>query len=252
MSQEQAGDRLSRISTLWTVVCQAHAAPGPAVAEAQRQLWERYGRAVQRYFLGTLRDPHAADELAQEFAVRFLSGGLRRADAKKGRFRDYLKAVLRHMIANHRRGLQRHPPADPLPGGGAELADPAAEADDFDRAFLESWRQELLDRAWKALERHQRETGQPYHDVLHLRAEHQEMHSPEMAALLSARLGRPVTAGWVRQALHRARDRFADLLVEEVLPTLAAPTAEDLEQELTDLGLKDYCQPALDRYRQKP
>jgi hypothetical protein len=34
-----------------------------------------------------------------------------------------------------------------------------------------------------------------------------------------------------------------------VAQTLPNPTAEELEQELLDLGLLTYCQPALTRYR---
>jgi RNA polymerase sigma-70 factor (ECF subfamily) len=53
----------------------------------------------------------------------------------------------------------------------------------------------------------------------------------------------------VRQALHRARDRFADLLLEEIRHSLTEPTPDRLEEELLDLGLLDYCRPALDRLR---
>ncbi|MBV8265921.1 MAG: hypothetical protein JO252_06210, partial [Planctomycetaceae bacterium] len=47
-----------------------------------------------------------------------------------------------------------------------------------------------------------------------------------------------------RQALHRARERFADLLIDQVANTLGD---SDVEQELIDLGLIDYCRPALRR-----
>ena len=43
--------RLSRIDTLWTVVCQAKD-PDGAVRAAQQRLLERYGGAVRRYLLG--------------------------------------------------------------------------------------------------------------------------------------------------------------------------------------------------------
>jgi RNA polymerase sigma-70 factor (ECF subfamily) len=70
-----------------------------------------------------------------------------------------------------------------------------------------------------------------------------------MAEQLSATLGKPLTAAGVRQTLHRAREKFADLVLEEVLHSLATPTVEQLEEELTELGLLDYCRPALKRLK---
>src|SRR5437868_15542112 len=86
--------RLSRINTLWTVVRKAHESHPIAAGEAQRVMMERYCTAVHRYLLGALRNQDAADDLFQEFALRFLRGDFARADATRGRFRDYLRTVL--------------------------------------------------------------------------------------------------------------------------------------------------------------
>jgi hypothetical protein len=56
----------------------------------------------------------------------------------------------------------------------------------------------------------------------------------------------------VRQALHRAREKFVDLLVSEVTLSLGDASHEDLEQELIDLGLFAYCRAALDRRPRSP
>ena len=37
------------------------------------------------------------------------------------------------------------------------------------------------------------------------------------------------------------------LLLDEVTHSLERPAAEELEQELVELGLLDYCRPALER-----
>src|SRR5262249_8409202 len=88
LSSPRGGDRvdaddpnphLSQIETHWSAVFLAHRGPRDAAAEAQRALMERYGGAVHRYLLASLRDPEAADDLAQEFALRFLRGDFRRA-----------------------------------------------------------------------------------------------------------------------------------------------------------------------------
>jgi RNA polymerase sigma-70 factor (ECF subfamily) len=239
--------RLSQVETHWTLVHQANHEPGEKRLAAQRALLERYGGAVRRYLLGSLRDRDAAEEMFQEFACRLLRGDLKGADSHRGRFRDFVKGVLFHLVANWHNAQKRRPQG---------LADePAApdppSVDDEDRAFLENWRAELLARAWVGLSAHERENGQQYYTVLRLRAEHPELRSPQLAERLTTVLGKTVTAVAVRQILHRARDRFADLLLEEIRQSLENPTLDQLEEELDDLSLLDYCKPALDRRRSR-
>jgi RNA polymerase sigma-70 factor (ECF subfamily) len=62
-------------------------------------------------------------------------------------------------------------------------------------------------------------------------------------------LAKPVNAAWVRQTVHRARETFAGLLLEEVLQTLREPSVDLLERELIDVELLEYCRPALDKLR---
>src|SRR5262249_42995545 len=90
MSDTDLAHRISQIQTLWTVVGQAGGeGTTRAVNAAQEQLLERYGKAVYRYLLGALRDSDVADEVYQEFALRFVRGDLAGADPARGRFRDY-------------------------------------------------------------------------------------------------------------------------------------------------------------------
>jgi hypothetical protein len=58
-----------------------------------------------------------------------------------------------------------------------------------------------------------------------------------MAQVLGHRLGKPLTAAAMRQTIHRAREKFADLLIDEVARSLQTGDVERLEQELIDLGL---------------
>jgi len=67
------------------------------------------------------------------------------------------------------------------------------------------------------------------------------------AARLGARLGKTLSVPALRQALYRAREKFAELLVDEVAQSLENPNREELENELSDLGLLSYCQSALAR-----
>ena len=241
MAHDDLNQRLSCISTLWSVVCLAHHEAGGATA-AQERLLERYGGAVRRYLRAAVRDADAAEELFQEFAVRFLEGRLRRADPQRGRFRDFVKGVLRHMVADYHKGRTRR--LAPLPADYAEpLAEPEGAAADDE--FVKSWREELLARCWAALAEAEAKAGQPFYTALHLRAKQPRVPSAELARLVGERVGRPFTAAGIRQVVHRARERFADLLIDEVAESLLRPSAEGVAQELMDLGLLDYCRPRL-------
>jgi len=245
MDSESMNQRLSRITTRWSLVCQAHSGAKQTASDAQLQLLQRYGGAIQRYLLGALRNAEAAEELSQEFALRFIRGDFHGVDPERGRFRDYVKTVLFRLVANYQKQRQVQP--RPLV---SEVA--AAETGDADNDFLDSWRRELLDLAWEELADLEKKTGQPFHAVLRLRIEYPEgeMTSAQMAEHLSKQLGKRYTADGVRKTLQRAREKFAELLLDDVLHSLDSPTLEQLEQELRDLGLLGYCRPVLERRSQ--
>jgi hypothetical protein len=250
MEPHSPDQRLSRISTLWSLVSQAHHGPEHARGTAHHQLMERYGGAAYRYLLGALRDREAADELFQDFSLRFLRGDFRNVNSERGRFRDFLKTSLFHLIVDHQRRqkAQRRPFAAARP-------EPATEApilSESEQLFRESWREQLMDRAWVGLEAIERQSGQPHHTVLRFRAEQPLLSSAELAGQLSTRLGKSYTIDGVRQALHRARETFIDLVLDEVARSLERMSRERLEEELAELGLLTYCRAALTRWSQSP
>src|SRR5207244_615735 len=140
---------LSQISTRWTVLFAAHAAPTEAAGAARQRLFERYSRAIYRYLLAAVRDPDAADELLQEFALRLVRGDFKRAHPERGRFRDFLKTALYHLIVDHHRDAQRRP--TPLTADTPEPADDGGPAAGADEEFMTLWRAELMKRAWEGL-----------------------------------------------------------------------------------------------------
>jgi RNA polymerase sigma-70 factor (ECF subfamily) len=235
-------ERLSQITTRWTMLVRAHTDPADAARSAQCALLDCYGGAVGRYLLGAVHDPDVAAELSQEFAVRFLRGDFKRADPGRGRFRDYLKTALSHLVADHYRARQAAP--RPLPADVAAGNDPTTADDD---PFLASWRAELLDRTWEALAAaHPTE-----HAVLLARVTEPDLSSSALADLVAARLGKPLTAAAARKALQRAHGHFAELLVAEVAASLKVPddaragNPAELEEELRALDLLRYCGSAL-------
>jgi DNA-directed RNA polymerase specialized sigma24 family protein len=251
MNDANLQQRLSQISTAWTLIAHAQGGPADADTAAQAALVGRYQAAVYRYLLGALRDPDAADELFQEFALRLVRGDFRRADASRGRFRDFVKTALINLVINYQKKQARQRPLGPA---APEPATGPQERFDSDEKFLADWRKALLDRAWETLAAGQSPNGPPFYAVLRYRSEHPELSGAELTEQLTALLkpATPFTDAGLRKILQRARDQFTDLLVDEVARSLGTPSLEELEQELIDLGFHTYCRRALQRRRASP
>jgi DNA-directed RNA polymerase specialized sigma24 family protein len=238
--------RLSRIETLWSVVRRAHDGSDGTVRAAQQSLLDRYGGAVRRYLRASLRDDDAADEVFQEFALRFVRGDFRAAHPERGRFRSFVKTTLYHLIVDYHRSAGRRP--GPLPA--VAVRSRAASGDADDERFHQAWRQELLDRSWAALAALEREQGTPFHSALRMLVDDPRRRSREIAAQLSQRSNKPISAGNLRVVIHRARRLFAEQLVREVSDSLETRSLDETERELIDLNLLDYCRSTLDRMRE--
>jgi len=238
VDRAHADERLSQISTLWTQLRCAHGNSPQANTSAQQAFMDRYCGAVYRYLLGATHDEDAALDLFQDFAVRFLSGDFRRADPARGRFRDYVKTALIHLVSDHRRARRTEPMA--LPIDAASVVDPTWDDDD---EFARSWREELIDRAWKALAK-----AHPVHyAALTLQADDPDLSSTEIATKLAQQFDKSMSTGNVRVVLHRGREKFTDLLVEEVAQSLDSADPEQLRKELHELQLLELCEEALGR-----
>jgi DNA-directed RNA polymerase specialized sigma24 family protein len=268
MSAPSANRILSCISTSWSTVLKAHQGQGEEVAEAQRRLLLRYYQPIFRYLRALVRDAEAAEELTHEFVVRFLRGDFRQADPSRGRFRDLVKQSLRHLAIDywrHKRVEQGRAPFPFREDGPGQPAEgdwrrcppprrparprPAADNAEADLTFLRSWRAEMLTQAWRALAQFQEQTHCSYYTVLRLRAQRPEARMAELAGLAGARLGKRLSEAAFRQALCRAREKFADFLVAEVARTLGTTDIDAIEQELIDLDLLPYCRGPVARLR---
>src|SRR5262249_52267048 len=103
----------------------------------------------------------------------------------------------------------------------------------------------MLHRGWNALQQHERKTRQPVYQVLRLHFAHPALSSARLARILSMRLGKPVTAGWVRKWIAQGRQRLAAFLLAEGARTLVQPSREILIEELGALQLLSFCRAAL-------
>ncbi len=236
---------LSRIQTAWSMVRRAHG-DHTAVQAAQQSLLDRYGGAVRRYALAALRDEDAADEVFQEFALRFVRGDFGNADPERGPVPGVREDVC--LSADRR-----------LPTAAEEAVARRAHALEHGRTGCRSDDEALGDDAHvpsqlarravgpllaEAGRRGTAAPGKPHHTVLRYRVDHPDLHSPELAAGFSEKLGKPINAGAARVLLHRARDGFAELLLDEVMQSLTEDSLDEAEEELIELDLLEYCRPA--------
>ncbi len=224
---DKSSQGLTEITTMWTTISQAHS-PGPQRQAAMEDLVARYLDAVTRYINLKVRDKNLADEVVQEFWKKLLGGKLAGADRSKGRFRDYLRTVLHRLIIDHFRSrkLQSLPPGD--------IVDPEQTDQDFDRV----WRETVLNRVWRRLERYQVDNPKNrYSTVLQLRRDHPDASIEEIAEKLGKLTQTAVTPEAFRKSLQRARAKWIDLLVQELRETIHPARIEDVEAEINDLGL---------------
>jgi len=238
-------DRLSQIETLWSVVRRAHDDGASQVTDAQQQMLDRYGGAAQRYLRAVVKDADASEDVYQDFAVRFLRGDFANVSPERGKFRAFLKTVLFRTAMDHFRQKRRGPDVREM----ETMFEPSApdERKAAEEQFVSSWRDEILSRTWDALKRYEEETSKPMHTAMRLRVDQPKLRSPELAESLAQELGRDISAANVRVILHRAREKFAELLLDEVVQSLEEPTRDELEEELGELKLLDYCRPALEK-----
>src|SRR4029079_9306886 len=75
---------LEQISTHW-----------PMIQDPARFVL-RYAPAIESYLHALVRDPHAVEEIAQDFLLRVVERGLIPEANLRGRFRNYLKAAVRN------------------------------------------------------------------------------------------------------------------------------------------------------------
>ncbi len=240
-------ERLSQIETLWSIVRKAHQPDEEVARDAQRQLLEQYGNAIQRYLNAKLRDPAAADDIYQDFAIKFVRGDFHKASPEIGKFRTFIRTVLYRQIADYYRGKKRRPNVQL----DLELFEPVDDSDEEsqDEQFAEAWRDEMLKKAWDALYEFEVNSKKLWYSVLQLRVKNPEMKSADLARSIGDQLGQPMSSANVRVLLHRAREKFSKFLIEAISNSLNSNSADDIEEELADLNLLEYCQAALAQFR---
>jgi DNA-directed RNA polymerase specialized sigma24 family protein len=223
---------------------------GDSAIRARQELVMIYYGAAYRYLMACLRDPQAAEDLAQHFASRLMEGNyIKQANPVQGRFRDYLKRSLHNLVSDHRKKELTERKIQPLPEDSGSFSRDAEPEFASDQAFLESIRGELVYCAWQTLAQIERDSDTPYESVLRLKTEQPKLRSAQVAVQLSDRLQKPLTETGVRQLLRRAREKFAHSLLDHAETLLQTTNPDDVEQLLIEVGLLEHCKEELAQRR---
>lgn len=223
-------------TTPWTWVAAAgNSGTGPGT-EALDRLYRRYWRPIRRV-LRTQGVPEAeVEDLAQNFFLEFFQRPtLGRIQPQRGSFRAYLGGAIRRHVAQHWRQCY----AAKRGGGQAALSIDDAETrglltasalEQGLRAFDQEWAQTVFAHAWAALAAESARAGwnpEFLRECL-LAADGQDQ------CRRAASLGISVVC--LKTRIHRARQRFRELLREEIRATLGAADSARIDEELSYLG----------------
>lgn len=224
------------LTTRWSIVLGAEGSSA-AAQSALDQLCSTYWPPIYAFLRREGRNPEDAQDLTQSFFAQLLErGDFARIRQEKGRFRSYLLGALKNFLANERRritSLKRGEGRTPISleqmrrEEGAELE---AESLSADRIYDRRWALTLLDQVFTRLTTEYRSLGRPgfYERLSELLSEQTER--PSQAAI-AQEFG--MTENAVKQAFHRLRQRYRELLRDEIANTLGNPA--DVESELREL-----------------
>lgn len=223
------GSRLDQISTR------------QAAVRDPEQFLLRYGTAIRAYLVALLGRADLADEVAQEVMLSVVRGVGPAAWKGLGRFRDYLKTVIRNAAFGHLR-KSKGKQAETLP---EDVSDRGAAMAAADRVWDAEWHRCVMSRVWRELETHERRNpGNLFYSVLRQLSTTPEADSIQIARDLSKKIGKTVSPEAYRKQLSRARRFMAELITVEVADTLGNPSANEVESELIEVGLwplvRDY------------
>lgn len=244
MAKSHPASRLTRIATIWTMIRDAHCETDSRFV-AQTEFFERYQRAIEKYLLAVLKDANAAEEVFSKFAEDFLSGKFQNVDASKGKFRHYLKRSLINAAYAYRRKNSKA-----LPNVDASEVIAESETEHFSDEFDGAWRQELLDKTWVALQEKDAGSNSNYYTILRLRVDHPEWNGSELLDSVRSALRKPnYPDATFRKDLKRARDRFAQYLIQEIGRSIGTRSLDAIEDEAIVCGLHSYCKSMIDKLR---
>lgn len=220
-------------TTQWSVVLAAQGS-SPAADEALERICRTYWRPIFAFVRREGRSVEDAQDLTQGFFARLLErkdfNAVRR---EKGRLRSYLLVALKHFLAKDReRASSLKRGAGRIPISFDEMRDelePSTLAT-ADKIFERRWAMTVLDQVLAKL-------GEEYRAAENatLFERFKELLASQKNEVRHAEIAREfgMTENAVKQAFHRFRRRYRELLREEISQTVVV--AADVEDELRHL-----------------
>ena len=224
-------------TTHWSAVLAAREGDAPESQRALEQLCARYWFPLYAFVRRQGHEPHEAQDFTQEFFAQFLQKDyLKDVSAEKGRFRSFLLAAMKHFLANewHRRHRLKRGGGNPvLPQDGEDLETLCAgillDHETPECLYERRWAMTVLQRVVDQLRGEYLRAGKAamFDELKEFLTEKKGTPHQEMAG----RHGISVSA--VGVAIHRLRQRYRELLREEIARTVGA--TEDIDDEIRHL-----------------
>jgi len=229
-----AGSAVAFVTTHWSVVLTAQG-QSAAAQEALEKLCRTYWWPLYGFVRRNGYTPEEAQDLTQGFFALFLERrDLEAVRREKGRLRSYLLVSLKNFLGKARRrdtALKRGE-GRPLVSLDKLLARECADLEpadtlSADRVYERRWALTLLEQVLARLEEEYRVAG---NDVLFAQLKELLADEPGRRSQADMANSLGMTENAVKQAFHRLRKRYRELLREEIAHTVAVPG--DVEDEL--------------------
>lgn len=227
-------------TTRWSLVQRANGAADDSALQALAILCESYWYPVYAYIRRSGHGPHDAEDMTQGFFARLLEKGtLAHADPGKGRLRTFLLACVQNYLRNeHERATAQRRGAHLISSFDQAWAEQrfAAEPADHlapDRLYQRRWALTVLEFALQVLEQEygaegKRELFNAVRPCLGFTKEKAPNYA-EIATRLAC------SEGAVKTHVFRLRQRWRELLFQQVSITLDDPTSDEIKAELSEL-----------------
>ena len=233
---EESESRAAAFATThWSVVLAAGDPASPAARAALETLCRTYWYPLYAYVRRGGCGPEDAEDLVQGFFLHLLRREILKSVAREGgRFRSFLLGTLKHFLAHEREraeakkrgGAQQFISWEPAQAEEQFLREPV-DIESPDRLFDRRWALTLLERGMSRLHEECVAAGNAQR-FAQLEGFVSGEKGVESYAEAAARTG--LTPGAVKSAIFRLRQRYHELIREEVSQTVAQP--REIEEEL--------------------
>lgn len=225
-------------TTHWSVVMAAGQIGSAPASEALETLCRSYWYPLYAYVRRQGHPPEEAQDLTQEFFWRLLRGNwLARADRLKGRFRSFLLVMMKHFLANEWDRTQRIKRGGrirfvPLEDGTCEqhFQEDSRQAHSPAQLYEQRWAITLLETVLMRLRQELAAAGRSAQFEA-LKRFLTGGQRPLAYAAVATQLA--TTEAAVKMAVLRLRNRYGELLRQEIANTVASP--DEVEDELRHL-----------------